>query len=603
MTNLQHWIDRCCRRLNRGVVLKVTAEWLAVWLCAFGTLLLVTKVAWPALWPHVLWLGLSLVPVVGFAVQRAFRDRYSSTDGAALLDRRMNAGGLLMAVAERPNGRWRQQLPQEEAVWSLALPTVRPVRFARVVALPLAFAVVALLLPARQIPTSAATSGGTLPAVQELPEMLAELKQAEVLDADEAAFLQEEIDKLVESTSKAPPTPETWRKIDALRARLNDRLDRETRTIEKGRRAAEKLANAGKNGVPPLTKEQRRQLEKDLADALKRTRQAKKSATAKAAKPGAAAKSKTPPQPKGKKLPETKTFAKTAGASPGKKTPTPMPKIEQQPGKSPGKKAGAKSTDGKTSTKSPADGAQPVKLPSGKSKKKQSPAGKLPKQDSKSSKKQEPSGKKLPGFDPSSLRDLAKVAKMVENLPPEMQEKLRQEVMRMIRSGRIEIPQDPAVREMLMKQARQMLEQDGRRLEELRKRFGHLAGDPEQWKKLAPSSPTPRDSPSAGKTGNGAGADKTAGKQSGSSGERTRGSASFRDVVLPPGLLDKPRTDPDSVSGRRPTVAPFQPSDPPGPKTVDDPAGARWRALRRKVRPRNRELVYKYFYGKDGEER
>jgi|GEM_PF-1035897 len=552
MTDLQHWIDRCRRRLNRGLVLKLTAEWLAVWLCAFGTLLLVTKVAWPALWPNVLWLGLTVVPVVGLSVRRALRDGFTATDGAALLDRRLKANGLLMSVAEKPNGHWRDRLPREPEVWTAALPKVRPVRFARVMALPLAFAVVALLLPARPMPTSAAAPRRTLPAVRELPEMLAELKKADVLDTDEAAFLQEEIDKLVESTAKAPPTPETWRKIDALRARLNDRLDREARTLDKGRKAARKLAQAGKNGVPPLTKEQRHQLEQDLAEALKRTRR----------KEGGKRKAEG-----GKR----KTEGGKRKAEGGKR------KAEGGKREAEG---GKHSSSPKTVAKSP---------------------GKLPQPGPKTARKQKrPSGKQPPAFDPSLLRDLAKVAKMVENLPPELQEKLRQEVLRMIQSGRLRIPDDPAVRDMLMKQAKQMLEQDGRQLDELRKRFGRLAGNLEPWNRnrIRENSATQKTDGrilTNSATANG----RVAGKQpDGGRGKRPVGSVSFRDVVLPPGLLDKPRNDPDSVSGKRPAVAPFQPTVPAAAKTADDPAGDKWRALRRKVRPRNRELVYKYFYGK-----
>jgi hypothetical protein len=571
MTDLQLWIDRCRKRLNRGLALKVTAEWLAVWLCAFGTLLLVTKVAWPALWPRVLWLGLTVIPVVGLAVRRALRDRFTASDGSALLDRRLKANGLLMAVAEKPGDRWRDRLPREHVVWTAALPKLRPARFARVVVLPLAFAVVALLLPARRMPTSAAATRRTLPAMQELPEMLAELKRAQVLDADEAAFLQEEIGKLVESTANAPPTPETWRKIDALRARLNDRLDRETRTLEKGRQAARKLAQAGRNGVPPLTNEQRRQLEKDLADALKRTRQAKAAASKTGEKqPSPQSKTRKSQNPS---IPP-KTTAKTPGTGPGKESPIP-------PGKNPAANV-------------PVARVSRGKAPAAK--KSQSAA--LPKQLAKSGKKQpRQSGKKLPAFDPSLLRDLAKVARMVENLPPELQEKLKQEVMRMIQSGRLRIPDDPAVRDMLMKQARQMLERDGKRLEELRKRFGHLAGNLEQWKKLQPPE---TDSSSAGRQTGGKLPGHAAGKQpKAGSGKHAAGSVSFRDVVLPPGLLDKPRIDPDSVSGKRPSVSAFQPTVPDGPQATDDPAGEKWRALRRRVRPRNRKLVYKYFYGKD----
>ena len=593
MTNVQYWIAHCCRRMNRGLILKVTAEWLAIWLCLFGTVTLLTKVVWPVFWPQVLWLGLTVVPVLVFSVRSALRNRYTMSDGAAFLDGRLRAGGLLMTVAEKHDGEWRKSLPREEFLWQSALPKVRPVRFARVVVLPLLFAVIALLLPVRSRPSHAATTTRRpLPAVEELPELLAELKKADILDAGESAYLQEEIDKLVKSTAKAPPTAETWRKIDSLRVRLNNRLETEARIIDRGRKAVRKLARAGKNGIPPLTKPQRRQLEQDISAALKRVRDTGKLDP----------KSKSVIGKSAKKNTEKKTSSKTGGTAVRKKNQKPSKTAGKQ---TPSKKQPSgitgtnKNPQNKTGNGSKKTGKTEIPAKTKQTKSKQSSGGNVAKKNTPGTKRKSPAkvgqkspqGKKRPAAagkqkspagkqqipDLSKLPDVAKLLKMVENMPPEMRERLMQEVMRMAKSGQFRIPDDPAVRQMLMKQVRRLLEKDGILLEKLRKRFGHIARD----FPVRPQLPK-----------------HNAGSGSGPRGDKNKPSVSFRDIILPPNLLGKPRPDPDSVSLRKPVVAPYRPTAKSAPKAVTDSGNAKWRALRRRVRPRNRNLVYRYFFGK-----
>lgn len=561
MPDIEHWIDRCCRQLNRGAVLKVVAEWMAVWFCGFGTLLLAAKFGWPIFWPHAAWLGLTAIPVLFLAIRRGMRNRYSRVEGAALLDGTLHAGGLLMAVSERQDGEWRRWLPADEVVWNEALPKLRPVRFARLLALPVAFALVALLLPPRPTPTKAAGPHKPLPAVDELPQMLEELKQADVLDPAEYEFLSEEISKVVKSTEKSPPTPEHWRKIDALRTRMTNRLEEHVRVLEKGRQAANKLAAAAEPGAPPLTAEQRRQFQKDLEEALKRLPRGNRPASGKrrAGRPDAVA---------------AKTGARKTGAP--QKTPVPAKTgIKVAAGKTGAQRKGTKvpgktfpKVAGKTTSKQP--GAKPPKTPGG-------PQPKSP--------------FKLPQLD--NLPDLELAMKMFGKLPPEMQDQLMRQAMRMLQQGGVELPKDPETQRRLMEQARKLLTTHRDELEKLRRQFEQMAGNTDLVRRF----PLPKEGSNGGVN---PGGNPQAGSKTGQDGNPPpkRSAVSFRDVVLPPGLLDKARRQTDDVTGKAPAVKPFQPTT-PGKKTAGDTtANPQWRALQRKVRPRHRGLVYRYFFEK-----
>jgi hypothetical protein len=75
--------------------------------------------------------------------------------------------------------------------------------------------------------------------------------------------------------------------------------------------------------------------------------------------------------------------------------------------------------------------------------------------------------------------------------------------------------------------------------------------------------------------------------------ESDQNNAKFKEVVLPPGMLDLPRDDVLGVTRSEPKVEPAN-SAPRGPRHQIDPA-AGTETWKRKVRPRHREVVRKYF--------
>ena len=150
---MDRWIEKHQRRLTFGQLLERGAECLAMFLFAFGTVVLTVKLLAPSAWPHVLWLAAGMLPLAGIAWWLVQRERFTRLESVAMLDRKLNAGGLLMTLSEAPDEVWAEQLPQLESIWRASLPRVRPVRFARYLSLPLLFAAGACFVPLREAKT------------------------------------------------------------------------------------------------------------------------------------------------------------------------------------------------------------------------------------------------------------------------------------------------------------------------------------------------------------------------------------------------------------------------------------------------------------------
>lgn len=75
--------------------------------------------------------------------------------------------------------------------------------------------------------------------------------------------------------------------------------------------------------------------------------------------------------------------------------------------------------------------------------------------------------------------------------------------------------------------------------------------------------------------------------------ESDQNNAKFKEVLLPPGILDQPRDDVIGVTRSEPEVEPAE-SAPRAPRRLIDPASGA-ETWKRKVSPRHREIVKKYF--------
>ena len=263
------WIDGYARRLHFGLYLQRLAQSLAVFLFVFGSMVLVVKLLLPGLWPAVLWLSLAAAPAAIAAWVISRRERFSRRESAAMLDRRLDAGGLLMTLSETSDAHWEARLAACEPRWRQTLPKVRPVHFARRLALPLVFAFGACFVPLRTAQTSTvlrSTAGRT--AAESLEQTLELLEDADVLEEAEQEQLREEIEKLAEQAKETPLTSEDWETVDALREQLMTGLESSSLTLSKAENLVDRLLDAEAGVGQPLSSAEARELESALKQAM-----------------------------------------------------------------------------------------------------------------------------------------------------------------------------------------------------------------------------------------------------------------------------------------------------------------------------------------------
>jgi len=270
-SNPDRWIDRCWSRLRFGEFLRSAADWLAVYLFVFGSAVLIVKLGTPQFWPHVLWLAVGTAPVTVAAWLVSSRQRFSRGESIALLDSRLQAGGLLMTLTEAPDDEWEQRLPQLETLWRTSLPRLRPVRFVRQMLPAIAFVTIACLIPPRAVEagTELRSTAGQQ-ASQALEELLTELDKAEVLDEKEKQELRDEIEKLVDETKETPLTHEKWETVDALQERMRLRLDETAAEVGKAQEALTALKHAADGEQLTMSLESLLQLEKETLETLQK---------------------------------------------------------------------------------------------------------------------------------------------------------------------------------------------------------------------------------------------------------------------------------------------------------------------------------------------
>ena len=274
MPEFDRWVQRYVRRISIGEFLRDAAEWLAGFCFVFGIVVLAVKLRLPSLWPHVLWLVVASGPVTGVAWWLSRRRRLSRQDAVAMLDQKLAAGGLLMTLSELPGAAWKARLPQLESLWRRALPTLRPVRFARVLILPIAFAVAACLVPLRDIHEPVVEGAVAQQTMQRLEEFMQQLEEAEVIKPDEkeSEQLKEEMHKLANETKERPLTHEKWETVDALQERLKAKLEHQSNLMSQAADSLAALSEAlnqlSQSGETKLSDEQLQQLEKEVAKAM-----------------------------------------------------------------------------------------------------------------------------------------------------------------------------------------------------------------------------------------------------------------------------------------------------------------------------------------------
>src|SRR5947209_553233 len=115
MDTPEQLIDRFRRKLAALLVVKHAATWLTGWAFLWGTAVLVLRAGAGTPRPLLLW-GLAGVPLALVpALLLARRQTPARPAVRALLDRHNALGGVLMAGAELPLGRWQETMPAATA--------------------------------------------------------------------------------------------------------------------------------------------------------------------------------------------------------------------------------------------------------------------------------------------------------------------------------------------------------------------------------------------------------------------------------------------------------------------------------------------------------
>ena len=256
------WITRHVRRVQIGQFLHRLADFGAVFLCVFGLVVLLSKLAIPQLWPHVLWLALGMVPVAALAWWFVVRHAWNRAESVARLDRSLAADGLLMTLSECPDNVWEQRLPRLDALWQEALPRIRPRRFAKNLALPLVFAIAACCVPLRDASQSlfASNSSPASNETKKLEELLEKLNDSPVLEPEERAQIKEELNRLADDAREKPFDTRKWESLDAIRERLRDRIDSASNLTQQAQDAVKSLEEETHDVPLKLSPQEQKQL-------------------------------------------------------------------------------------------------------------------------------------------------------------------------------------------------------------------------------------------------------------------------------------------------------------------------------------------------------
>lgn len=262
MLTPDRWIRIGSRRLLGREVIGALLGPLAAAIWSWAALLLAVKLWWPAAIPVALWSGSALL--AGACARGVAQRRPAVTRSAAAvwLDRELEAGGLVIALAERPDDRWAALLPQQHQRWRDSLPRWPWAAIAHSLAWPLAFLAGTLIIPARESVAAAAveTTLGQETA-RELADMVNALDAMPLFEPSEKARLKGEIAALAEEVRRAPLTHQKWETVDALRQRLQARVGLAGSELGQAGQILSLLSAAMDGGAANLSIEQQRQLE------------------------------------------------------------------------------------------------------------------------------------------------------------------------------------------------------------------------------------------------------------------------------------------------------------------------------------------------------
>ncbi len=187
-----------------------------------------------------------------------------------------------------------------------------------------------------------------------------------------------------------------------------------------------------------------------------------------------------------------------------------------------------------------------------------------------------------------ALQKMMKKGAFAKGMPQELQA----EVARLMKDGKFELPPEGEERQELLDELKEFLEDENRKLSDLRKKCSGCKGQGGEGDEEGDDALSDTNSnvnrPGRGGVSRGRGdADLTWGDEADKEGTK------FKEVILPKGFLDKPKDDIVSIQ----KTAPNEESAAESPRATqrDDDAAAGQATWNRKLNPRHRNAVRKYF--------
>ena len=239
------------------LALRLALSIITVWCFAWGTVVLILRVAFATPRPFLLWGLAGVLPaaVLAFILARRRIPKHGSV--RALLDMHSRCGGLFMAAGDVDIGDWRTRMP---VVGAPRLSWHSGRSWALLAAAGL-FLLVGFLVPQRLVTTPSAGALEIDEEIDKLADQIEILQEEEILEPEKAEAILEKLEQLRTEASGEDPV-KTWEALDHLEGipkqaakEAAEAAIRETERLTRAETLAEGLLEEGAAMEPKLMAE------------------------------------------------------------------------------------------------------------------------------------------------------------------------------------------------------------------------------------------------------------------------------------------------------------------------------------------------------------
>jgi len=233
-----HLAKALVRRIFMAQVLHRFLWNAAIFLFAWGLVVLVLRFTTELPRIHLLWGALGLLPIFALSVWWERRNRPTTQQAIAFIDSEHNCGGVLMSEGVAGADAWQKRLPP------LSVPTLRWNPRTPMLALLVgaAFLSAGFLFPENMKRTEQAADTLQIESVvEEIEAQIEILEETELIEPEQAEALQEQLEQIASDAEASDPM-KTWEALDQLEQILEDA---KSQSIEEALATLEDLSEAG----------------------------------------------------------------------------------------------------------------------------------------------------------------------------------------------------------------------------------------------------------------------------------------------------------------------------------------------------------------------